>query len=689
MALDQGFDSAAERSQLVFESALNVFLEQGGFRVENAIDKLRQRGESLREKGFAGVRIIVEMTWVFEVALGAQRIAEYSSRIDALLTELNMTMLCQYDPQFFKPAFLLDLLSSYRQVLVDQDIHQNFYYVPPSHTLLEQHQAAVFHQSIETLRALGRAEALLNQRSAELKQSTDDLEMLHSIIDSMGDAVFVVDEKGDMLYCNKSSQAILGYGFVDLPIEDRVRKIGNFLPDMVTPYPVKELPIARAIRGEASDGVIVFIKNDQRPGGVWISSNGRPLRDRHGNIKGGLVVSRDITQQKRAQDEKERLEEQMFRTQKLESLGVLAGGIAHDFNNLLMGVLGNADLALRTPSTPKPVRDRVTQVAIAARRLSDLTHQLLAYSGQGPFAQEQLDLSDLVREMGELLRPAISKRATVEYDFEDELPRITADPTQIRQVVMNLITNASDAIGDQQGTIAIRTGEIELSTEDLRRMYLADDSQPGSYVYLDISDTGCGMDEQTLAKIFDPFFTTKFTGRGLGLAAVLGIVRRHNGGLQVQSTLGRGTRFRVLFPALESIQPPIANDEKYLEEWSGAGKVLVVDDEQTVRDIASEMLRHLGFDPVTAATGKHALKLFRENSANLKAVILDLTMPDMDGEQILSSMRQHDGDTRFIVSSGYHESNAVDRIGRDVIRGYLQKPYGHEQLSRVLQTALR
>ncbi len=291
--------------------------------------------------------------------------------------------------------------------------------------------------------------------------------------------------------------------------------------------------------------------------------------------------------------------------------------------------------------------------------------------------------------MGELLRPAISKRAAVEYEFRSSLPHITADATQIRQIVMNLITNASDAIGEGSGTITIRTGTVEASEKDLRQTYLADNLRPGLYVSLEIADSGCGMDEQTLAKIFDPFFSTKFTGRGLGLAAVLGIVRRHQGALQVESEPGRGTCFRVLFPAVEAEDEAARVEIATASDWAGTGKVLVVDDEQAVREIAGEMLKHLGFEALTAGTGKQALNIFHQHAPDLRAVILDLTMPDMDGELVLSRMRQLSQNARFILSSGYHESDIVSRLGKKVVRGYLQKPYGREQLSRVLQDALR
>ncbi|MFN8392418.1 MAG: MEDS domain-containing protein [Bdellovibrionota bacterium] len=680
-------DAAVGSGQIRFLPAYDVFLADGMFRPDDAIGELNKQVDQALKAGFSGLRIVVEMTWVFEAALGAARISEFEHKLEDLLIAKRCLVIAQYHRQYFKPALLLDLLSSYPSLLIGSDLYENFYFVPPDHALVEQHQAAVLHQSLETLKALGRAETLINERSVQLQQSEAALEMLHSIIDSMGDGVFVVDENGYMLFCNKSSEHIIGYGLLDLPLEERVRLIGNYLPDGVTPYPVEDLPISRAIAGESSDDVVYIVRNPRRPNGVWISVNGRPLRDRNGRIKGGVLVFRDISKQKRAEEEQERLEEQMFRTQKLESLGVLAGGIAHDFNNLLMGVLGNADLALLEAEPDSPLEQRVSQIRTAARRLSGLTNQLLAYSGKGPVSQEKLNLSVLVQEMGDLLRPAISKRAVVDYSLAKDLPPMLADATQIRQVVMNLITNASDAIGEGSGTITIRTGLFDAPYDYLKQTYLADHLSPGKFVFLDVSDTGCGMSEETVTKIFDPFFTTKFTGRGLGLAAVLGIVRRHGGALKVDSLVGQGTTFRVLFPAAEGDLDPAARKPVLDGTWRGSGVMLVVDDEEAVREIAAEMLSHLGFEVLLASSGRQALHYLETPEYKIRGVLLDITMPDMDGETVLNRMSGLDGQVKVIVSSGFHQADMARRFHTPAVAGYLQKPYGREQLSTVLQHA--
>ncbi|GAG07392.1 unnamed protein product, partial [marine sediment metagenome] len=272
-----------------------------------------------------------------------------------------------------------------------------------------------------------------------------------------------------------------------------------------------------------------------------------------------------------------------------------------------MAILGNADLALSGLAPESPARESLEEIEAAAKRAADLARQMLAYSGKGRFAVAAIHLRRLVEEMAHLLEASISKKAILKYDFAQSLPAIKADPTQIRQVVMNLITNASEAIGDDQGVISISTGVLECDRKYLSETYLDEQLPEGAYAYFEVADTGCGMDAKTLGKIFDPFFTTKFTGRGLGLAAVLGIMRGHNGALKVHSEPGKGTTFRVLFPCLDRPPEPSEKEAARTDPWRGSGTILLVDDEQPVRAVAKRMLERAGFTVLTAANGREAL----------------------------------------------------------------------------------
>ncbi len=388
-----------------------------------------------------------------------------------------------------------------------------------------------------------------------------------------------------------------------------------------------------------------------------------------------IVIAHDITERKQAEAERRRLEAKILHAQKLESLGVLAGGIAHDFNNLLMGVLGNASLALVDLETGSAARECVQRIEIAAHRAADLTKQLLAYSGRGRFVVEPLNLSTVVQEMVHLLQTVISKKATLRLDFADNLPAIHADATQIRQVIMNLITNASDALGDGGGHIVLRTGVMQVDAGYLAGMYFEEDLEPGVLVFVEVSDTGCGMDADTRDKIFDPFFTTKFTGRGLGLAAVVGIVRGHRGAIKLYSEPGRGTCFKILFPRASASSPSKVPPADRIEAWQGSGGILVVDDEETVRSVARLVLERHGFAVMMATDGKEAVDAYRLQPDTIDLVILDMTMPRMGGEEAFRELRKINPDLRILLSSGYNEQETVHRFTGRSHAGFIQKPY--------------
>jgi PAS domain S-box-containing protein len=386
-----------------------------------------------------------------------------------------------------------------------------------------------------------------------------------------------------------------------------------------------------------------------------------------------ISAQRQLTEELRMREEAARREAAASEAgarhvQKLESIGVLAGGIAHDFNNLLHVVLGNADLARLQLDAAAPAREYLDEVIRATQRAGELTQQLLAYSGRGAIEIRHLNLSDEVREMATLLRTAISKQATLVWELTPGLPAVTADPTQVRQVVMNLITNASDALGDAAGTITLRTG-ID-----------------GELVFLEVSDTGVGMDTGTLQRIFDPFFSTKFTGRGLGLAAVMGIVESHHGHIRLRSAPGEGTTFRILFPAVldsADVGPPRVT----ATQWRGQGTVLVVEDEEGVREVVRRMLERLGFQVITAEDGIAALERLQAHQGAIAAVLLDLSMPRMTGQEALHEIRRLRPDVPVVLMSGYTEQEVASKLLDSVggATGFVQKPFLPEDLTSVLR----
>ena len=379
------------------------------------------------------------------------------------------------------------------------------------------------------------------------------------------------------------------------------------------------------------------------------------------------------------------MERKLQESQKLESLGILAGGIAHDFNNLLTGILGNASFARMDIPPNSPAQPSLEQVEIAAQRAADLCKQMLAYSGKGRFVVQQLDLSAVVRETADLLQVSISKSCVLKYALAPNLPAISADVTQIRQIIMNLVINASEAIGERSGVISVATGVMTADRTYLTEAYLSPNIPEGKYVFLEVSDNGTGMTGETRARIFDPFFTTKFTGRGLGLAAVLGIVRGHSGALKVYSEVGRGTTFKLLLPCAGGPADAAPDAPAGTPAWRGSGTVLVVDDEETVRAITRRMLERIGFEVLQASNGHEALEIFHRESARIVGVLLDLTMPELDGNATFTELRRLDPEVRVLLMSGFNEQDAITRFAGKGLAGFIQKPFKPETLYHKIQ----
>ena len=400
-----------------------------------------------------------------------------------------------------------------------------------------------------------------------------------------------------------------------------------------------------------------------------------------------LNIARDITELKHAEQEKQNFEKQLLHTQKLESLGLLAGGIAHDFNNILTSIVGNADLALMKMNPASPAIDNLHKIEQSAAKAADLAQQMLAYSGKGKFIVEPLDMNSLLEEILHMLEVSISKKVDLRLNLAPNLSSVEADVTQMRQVVMNLVINASEAIGESSGVIVITTGCMDFDTNCPKDIYLDKGIEAGRYVYLEISDNGCGMDKETLAKIFDPFFTTKFTGRGLGMAAVQGIIRGHKGFINVYSEPGKGTTFKVFLPASDKLIENV-DDQSHKDDWRGEGTVLLVDDEETVRDIGKEMLKELGFTTITANDGNEAIEMFKA-VPDIAFVILDLTMPQMDGEQCFYELMQLKPDIKVVMSSGFSEQEITQKFVGRGLAGFVQKPYKLSALKKTIQKILR
>ena len=374
---------------------------------------------------------------------------------------------------------------------------------------------------------------------------------------------------------------------------------------------------------------------------------------------------------------------------------MLAGGIAHDFNNLLMAILGNLDIALTDLPTTHPARAGIEQAIHASHHATDLTRQMLAYSGKGHVILDSLNLNTLVRDNTDIFRAAIARTITLTLEITPDIPSIIADPGQVQQVVMNLLTNASEAIGAKTGVITLVTGVRACDSAYLQRSRLEEKSAPGRYVFVEVTDNGCGMDAGTLAKMFDPFFTTKFTGRGLGMSAVLGILQGHHGAIIIDSAVDQGTSIRVLFPACPDVAPaePVSAPTDTQPAATSAVAVppciLVIDDEEMIRSICIRLLTRHGFAAVGAADGEEAIRLCQASAQDFACVLLDLTMPNMDGVATFGEIKRLHPDLPVILCSGYTEQEINSRFSEHKPDDFLQKPYRphelHATITRVLE----
>ncbi|HEX9010334.1 MAG TPA: PAS domain S-box protein [Holophagaceae bacterium] len=522
-------------------------------------------------------------------------------------------------------------------------------------------------------------EARTRELAEEVASHRQDAEALRAsearfrhLVEVMGEGMWVLDPEGNTTFVNRRMREILGYS----PEEMTGRPLTDFM--FAEDFGTADRNMAQRRAGVGSQHDFRFRRKDGSE--VWTIVTANPVKDETGRVVSVLGMITDIT-------ERRRIEEAQLQSQKLESLGVLAGGIAHDFNNLLTAILGNINLAQLCLPRISPAWPYLENLEKSVHRATNLTRQMLAYSGRGRFVMAPMDLNQAVEEMAHLLGVSISKKVALRFQLQPGLPAMMAEASQIQQVIMNLVTNASEAIGEAEGLVAIRTGTQAYTAEDLARDFPGQALAPGTFLVLEVSDNGQGMDAETQARIFEPFFTTKFTGRGLGLSAIQGIVRGHRGGIRVYSELGKGTTFKLIFPA-GSDPVPATTPAEETESWQGSGTLLVVDDEEEVRTIAEALLRSLGFEVVLAADGLEALEAYRKAGGKIRAVLMDLTMPHMDGVETFRELRRLDPDCRVILTSGYNEQEAIHEFLGKGLAGFVQKPFLRDDLSRALRKAL-
>ncbi|MBI3130608.1 MAG: PAS domain S-box protein [Acidobacteria bacterium] len=520
----------------------------------------------------------------------------------------------------------------------------------------------------------------ISDRIAAEKALSRSLDRLAGILTTMEDGVVEIDREGNFIYANEAAERILRLPVETITTRSTNSNLWSLLDWDGQPMAPEDSPLSRALATRQVVRGTRFGLRLEDGVQVWLIANAAPLFDGEDQVRGALVTFLDVTETRRG-------EQALQQSQRLESLGLLAGSIAHDYNNLLGALIVSLEMA-RTETTPGTEQCRQLERAEGlAQRSADLTRQLLAYAGRGQGKKEHLDLNGLVRDMGDLLKVSIAKRALLDLDLASGDMGLWGDKAQLQQVLLNLLTNAADAMKERPGSIRITTARFTYPQGQVPLPIARKGLGPGDYLMLEVKDEGCGMDAVTLRRIFEPFFTTKVEGRGLGLSAMLGIVRSHQGVVTVESTPEVGTSFQLFFPAF-SAHGKTHEPARALEPFQGRGLVMVVDDEAAIRVVASEILTTLGFEVITAEDGLEALRLFQTRGPELVLVLLDLTMPHLDGFQTLQQMRALRPDIRVLLSSGFADPDLDIRLSPGSVAGFLPKPYRVQDLIHAVKDAL-
>ena len=487
---------------------------------------------------------------------------------------------------------------------------------------------------------------------------------LTTFFESADDLLFVLDEELRIQRFNSAVTRVLGY---DAEVLEGA-SIFRLHPDAHHEEVAAAVP--RDVEASVHRHEVPFVSND----GTCIAAETRLTRGEWNGVRAYFCVARDLRELEKAREERLALERQLFEAQKLESLGIMAGGIAHDFNNILVSVLGNASVALVETDEGSALRSYLEEIIKGARRAAALCGQMLAYSGRGRFLIEALDLSAQVRELSTLVRSSGDSQTIVELDLAESIASMEGDAAQISQVILNLLLNATEAMEGRPGAVRVRTYESSLEPEDLNKMLCAE-AEPGRFVCLEVQDWGSGLDHATVDRLFEPFFTTKARGRGLGMAAVRGIVRGHRGALSLETALGEGTTFRVYFPVSMA---PVERAVRPAPRILAGSRVLLVDDDPTVLTAVTRILKLEGFVTEAAASGEEALAMLAENPERFDAVLLDLSMPHLDGQSTFAALSAIDDKLPIVIMSGYTEYELTLREEKPV--AFLGKPFSREEL---------
>ncbi len=511
----------------------------------------------------------------------------------------------------------------------------------------------------------------LRAENAERQLAEESMRMLERAVEQSIDGIIVADLAGSTQFLNEAWARMHGYEVPEV--------LGYDLNLFHTreQMQLEVYPLLTQVREQDSfDGEVGHRHQDGSTFQTWMTVN--LLRDLEGQPVGIVAIARDISQRRQSEEEQLKLETRLQQAAKLESLADLAAGIAHDYNNLLTGVMVHADLALREIDPGSSAYDKIRLIERTAERAADLSDELLAFAGEEEPERETLQLNDLLQALAPQLEERIPEKVVLQFQLKKTLPPIDVDSDQLRRVVLRLVTNAADAVGPAPGVITIRTSQVKAAASYFQSAQPTGDHPPGNYVFFEVSDSGIGIDEETRARMFDPFFTTKSAGRGLGLATALGIIGAHGGAIKVYSDPGRGTTFEVLFPA--SAKPETTARPRIVDEPRADATILVVDDEELVLEVTQEILESRGWKVLPVSGGVEAVEIFRQHQDTIDAVVLDMTMPEMDGEAVFRALRRIDPKARIAIMSGYSKKRVSRQIMDMGLKGFLHKPFRPQDL---------
>ncbi len=519
----------------------------------------------------------------------------------------------------------------------------------------------------------------LKRRNIELDAS---LSSFRDAIEHTTEAVAIFSKQGVLEYANQALAELSGF--------KRKALIGKSWRDLYSDIDqaLDFFKSDKSMIGQPWQGKLHLRREDG--GEVIAMSSFSPVRDSEsGLITQCIVIQRDVEQE-------ERIRERMEKLQRTESLSVMAGGIAHDFNNLLTSIMGSATLISMSDQANEESRLHCERINDSCQRAADLCNQMLAYSGQGRYQVKFVNFTELIKGMRGGLEANMhlqsEDHAKIVFDLEENLPNTDADEGQLRQVVTNLVVNASEAVaGRDDGTVTLHTYPVQLGDRDLEHMLTSETTEAGDFVCLEVSDNGEGMERSTLNRVFDPFFTTRFMGRGLGLPAVMGVVFGHSGALSIESRIGEGTKVQAFLPCSEiqdEFDTTLDDFSSSVMNWVGLGTVLVVDDDSALLTVASNMIERIGFQVLCAQSGEEAIELYQQHGDRVTLVLLDWSMPEMDGEAVAFALHQINPNVKVLLSSGYSEEMVMQGFDTGNIIGFVQKPYSFEQLKLKMRESI-